>query len=240
MLRKSGTILFWVALFAIAMGLLESAVVIYIREIYYPDGFSFPLKVIDNHILTTEFMREAATLIMLISIAIVAGRSWTERFGLFLYSFGWWDIFYYIFLKLLIDWPESLFTWDILFMIPTTWVGPVLAPVINSLTMIFLGGISCFFQDKLKSIRIKAMEWILLIIGSFVLLITYMQDYSRYMFIKYSFSDLFFTFPDQNMMDYATQYIPRHFNWWLFVIGQLLITSAVFLYYLRLRKRKSK
>ena len=119
---NSGKILFWVAIFSIAMGYLESAVVIYIREIYYPEGFSFPLKVLDNHILVTELLREAATLIMLIGIGVVAGKTPIERFGLFIYSFGWWDIFYYIFLKALVGWPESLLTWDILFMVPTTWV----------------------------------------------------------------------------------------------------------------------
>ena len=236
--KSSGNILFWVALFAIAMGYLESAVVVYIREIYYPEGFSFPLKVLDNHILITEIFREAATLVMLIGIGIVAGRSPIERFGLFIYSFGWWDIFYYVFLKVLIDWPESLLTWDILFMLPTTWVGPVIAPLLNALVMIILGGLISYFQGKYKSVRIKAPEWLLLIAGSVVLLITYMQDYSRYMLKRNSISDLFFSIPDQNMLDHATQYIPRHFNWMLFIIGQGLITIPVLLYFMRLKRRK--
>jgi hypothetical protein len=238
-LQGSGRILFWVALFGVAMGYFESAVVIYIREIYYPEGFSFPLKMLDHHILVTEVFREASTLVMLLALGIIAGRTVTERFGLFIYAFGWWDIFYYVFLKLLIGWPESLLTWDILFMLPTTWVGPVIAPMLNALIMIILGGSVCHFQGKHKSIRIKTMEWMLLIAGSVVLLITYMQDYSRYMLKRYSVSDIFFSLPDQNILDYATQYMPEHFNWMLFIIGQLLITLPVVLYYLRLRKRRS-
>jgi hypothetical protein len=236
--RSSAKILFWVALFAIAMGYLESAVVIYIREIYYPEGFSFPLKVLDSHILITEIFREAATLVMLIGIGVVAGRSSIERFGLFIYSFGWWDIFYYVFLKVLIGWPESLYTWDILFMLPTTWVGPVIAPMLNALVMIFFGGLITYYQGKNKSLRIKAMEWIILISGAGVLLITYLQDYSRYMLERYSFSELFLSIPDQNMMDYATQYIPKEFNWILFIIGQVLISLPVLWYFLRLNKKR--
>jgi hypothetical protein len=236
-LRPAG-ILFRVALFAIAMGYLESAVVIYIREIYYPEGFSFPLKILDNHILVTEIFREAATLIMLAGIGIIAGRSNIERFGLFIYAFGFWDIFYYTFLKILIGWPESFFTWDILFMLPTTWVGPVIAPMLNALTMIILGGFISHFQGLHKSVKIKVTEWILLISGSIVLLITYMQDYSRYMLKKYGISELFLSIPDEEMLDYATLYVPENFNWGLFIVGQAVIGLAVLLYFFRMKNRK--
>jgi hypothetical protein len=33
----------WLAVFSMAMGYLESAVVVYLRKLYYPDGFKFPL-----------------------------------------------------------------------------------------------------------------------------------------------------------------------------------------------------
>ena len=38
-------------LYAVAMGYLEAAVVVYLRAIYYPEGFSFPLKPMDAGIL---------------------------------------------------------------------------------------------------------------------------------------------------------------------------------------------
>ena len=110
--------IFWVSVFGIAFGLVESAVVVYIREMYYPEGFNFPLKAISSRVITTELWREAATILMLIAIGVLAGKNAVQRFAYFLISFAVWDIFYYVFLKLFISWPESFLTWDILFLIP--------------------------------------------------------------------------------------------------------------------------
>ena len=105
----------WVILFSIAMAYLESAVVVYLREIYYPEGFIFPLTPIDSTIAITEFWREVATLVMLLGIGILTGKSAPQRLAFFLLSFAIWDIFYYVFLYVLLGWPASLMTWDILF-----------------------------------------------------------------------------------------------------------------------------
>ena len=99
--RRIRTVIQWITLFGIAMGLLEGAVVVYLRELYYPEGFGFPLKLMSNQVALTELFREAATLIMLMSIGALAGRTRIERFAFFIYSFAVWDIFYYVFLKLL-------------------------------------------------------------------------------------------------------------------------------------------
>ena len=80
--------LIWVTLFAIAMGLLESAVVIYMRELLYPGGFSFPLSPIPERLAVTELLRELATLVMLVGVGVVAGRNFPERFAWFIFSFG--------------------------------------------------------------------------------------------------------------------------------------------------------
>src|SRR6056297_1590396 len=93
--------------FGIAMALFESAVVIYLREIMYPDGFQFPLAPIHPHLLLTELLREASAMIMLICIGLLAAKSFSQRFAWFVYSFALWDIFYYVFLWLLLGWPES-------------------------------------------------------------------------------------------------------------------------------------
>jgi hypothetical protein len=90
-----------VSLFSIAMGLFESAVVIYMREILYPEGFGFPLSPVQPDMMLTELLREGATIIMLLGIGFLAGRNTSERFAWFLYSFAIWDIFYYVFLRLL-------------------------------------------------------------------------------------------------------------------------------------------
>ncbi len=118
----------------------------------------------DEHLALTEIFREAATLIMLVGIGIIAGRNSSERFAWFLYSFAVWDIFYYIFLKLLLNWPESFMTWDILFLIPATWVGPVIAPVIVSITMIAFALIILYSNQKSIPVTIKSSEWICLFV----------------------------------------------------------------------------
>jgi len=118
----------------------------------------------DEHLALTEIFREAATLIMLVGIGIIAGRNSSERFAWFLYSFAVWDIFYYVFLKLLLNWPESFMTWDILFLIPVTWVGPVIAPVIVSITMIAFALIILYSNQKSIPVTIKSSEWICLFV----------------------------------------------------------------------------
>lgn len=114
--------------FAVAMGFLEATVVVYLRAIYYPTGFTFPLVSMAPQLVVAELLREAATLVMLLAPAALLSRNRLERFAWFCWAFAVWDLFYYVFLKVLLGWPESLLTWDVLFLLPTVWVGPVLAP----------------------------------------------------------------------------------------------------------------
>ena len=127
--------LFFLTVYAVAMGFVEAAVVIYLRQLYYPAGFCFPLSSPVLQSLQIEYIREIATIVMLGSVAVLAGGDRTEKAAFFLFSFGLWDLFYYLWLKLLLDWPSSFFTWDILFLIPIVWVAPVLAPMICAVTM---------------------------------------------------------------------------------------------------------
>ena len=127
-----------VTFFAIAMGYLEAIVVAYLRALYYPNGFNFPLaNLVQSEILLIEWVREFATIVMLVTVAMLAGKKFFERSAYFIFAFAVWDIFYYVFLKVILDWPASLFTWDVLFLIPWPWVGPVITPVLCSLLMIF-------------------------------------------------------------------------------------------------------
>ena len=114
----------WLAVFAVAMGFLEGIVVIYLRELYYPQGFDFPLKLMSPELVRIEWIREISTLIMLAAVGIIAGRNNLQRLMYFLFAFGVWDIFYYVALKLLIGWPASLLTWDLLFLIPCVMAEP--------------------------------------------------------------------------------------------------------------------
>src|SRR3954466_7524604 len=138
----------WVSAYAIAMGVLEAAVVIYLRKLYFPGGFRFPMNMIGGDIVVVELWRELATVVMLASIGALAGRTRSERFALFIYAFGLWDLVYYGFLKLTLGWPESVFTWDILFLLPIPWFGPVLAPCLVALTMCGIALTTVGYADR--------------------------------------------------------------------------------------------
>jgi hypothetical protein len=234
---KQIKIIFWITVFAIGMGFLESAVVVYLRNIYYPEGFQFPLSPIDNFIAITELLRETATLLMLISIGWIAGKSPISKFAFFIYSFAIWDIYYYVFLKLLLGWPESLLTWDILFLIPVTWVGPVIAPIILSLTMILLAYLIIMYEQNDVIPIIKLREWIILITGSCLLIFGFCLDYSTFLLEKYSFFEIFNFTGNDSFMEYVSTYTPRKFNWTIFILGEIILLSGIFLYYRRNKKK---
>jgi len=126
----------WLLMYAAAMAYVEAAVVVYLRAIYYPRGFAFPLAPMPPGMAGIEIGREAATLLMLLGVAMLTGAERRERFLAFFVSFGVWDLFYYVWLWLLLGWPPSLLTWDILFLIPVPWIGPVAAPLIVSLGLV--------------------------------------------------------------------------------------------------------
>ncbi len=228
--------LFWLTVFAIAMGYMETAVVVYLREMYYPGGFGFPLKPIGYSIAITEIIREAATIIMLAGAGILTGRTLTEKFGNFVYSFAIWDIFYYVFLKLLLHWPDSLLSWDLLFLIPVPWVGPVLCPVINSLSMILLAIVISYFTDKSLMVKLKMKEWVMLIAGSVIVIISYTLDYSSYILHQFSLTELLDVVKRDVILSYASEYIPHNFDWWIYIIGELLILSGIGVFAARSRK----
>ena len=216
------------SIFAIAMGFLESAVVVYLREIYYPEGFEFPLMMMDGKMALTEVIREAATLVMLATLGMIAGRTRLEKFGIFIFVFGIWDIFYYIFLKMLLGWPESLLTWDILFLIPVTWVGPVLAPLITASSMVIFGGGIMMYSDKGKQLTIRPLEWSLLIIGSLVIIFSFTRDYLCFMQQHMPLTDLFRLTKADEVIAATGSYVPEYFSWCTFGIGQLMLFIAIF------------
>ena len=120
-----GARLAWLATFGTAFGYIEAAIVVYLRALYYPDGFGFPLVMPPLEIGLVEIVREVATLIMLATVAGLAARSAWGRFGAFAVVFGVWDLAFYLGLKATLGWPASLATWDVLFLIPGVWTGPV-------------------------------------------------------------------------------------------------------------------
>ncbi len=168
--------LIWVAIFSISMGFVESAVVVYLRRIYYPEGFSFPLKPLIDNLMGVEVLREAATIFMLLSAAALAGKKIWERFAYFLFCFGVWDIFYYVWLKVLLDWPSTIFDWDILFLMPMPWIGPVIAPITISMLMIFFGLFIIYSFYKGYDFKPILISRILVLVGTGFIIFSFMRD----------------------------------------------------------------
>ena len=166
-------------IFGIAMGFLEGIVVVYLRQVYYPHGFDFPLTLLSPQMLSVEWIREIATMVMLAVIGWLAGRNLLQRLSFFLFTFAVWDIIYYVALKLLLGWPASWLTWDILFLIPFAWIGPVLAPVICSVTMILMAFLLTLLPARGTPVKTTLPDWILIFSGSGIILYTYLIDYLR-------------------------------------------------------------
>lgn len=227
---------FIVTIFSIAMAFMESSVVIYLREIMYPEGFDFPLKPMPGELSLTEILREAATLLMLLAVGMIAGKTFSQRFAWFIFAFAIWDIFYYVFLKILIGWPDSLMTWDLLFLIPVIWTGPVITPVIVSFDMILLAGVIIWFSGEKTSNRLLPYEWVLLVSGSILIFISFIWDFSKYISRFFSIDEIFANYRDQTFLQIIADYSPAKFNWGFFISGELILLATIILYFLRLRR----
>jgi hypothetical protein len=211
-------------LFSIAMAALESAVVVYLRALYYPSGFTVAFKLIETRILLVELAREAATIVMLICIAYVAGKNFRERLAFFLLSFAVWDIFYYGWLKLFINWPSTILEWDILFLIPFTWLAPVIAPIICSVFMLLLAYVLLVKPDNV----LTSQFWMWLISGCAFVLFTFMQDYGGIIF-KYGFlGDYFNLLHNPAFLKISAGYVPDSFNWPMFCLGISAVLIAIY------------
>lgn len=214
-------------IFAVSMGFLEAIVVVYLRELYYPYGFQFPLKEMSPAIIIIEWTREISTLLMLGSVAWISGKILIKRFSVFLFIFGVWDIIYYVGLKIFLDWPESLLTWDILFLIPITWVGPVLAPVLCSLLMIVFAVIldKLILKNKLKKLIRK--EWILLITGAAFIYFTFTVDFGVILINGHFLHDFSNLPKNPEFLKVLNNWIPSHFNWTVFALSFIIICLSI-------------
>jgi hypothetical protein len=166
----------WIVVFSISMAFLESAVVIYLRDLHYPEGFAFPLKMMTSRHIGVEIGREAATILMLIAVSALSGKRFWEKFSYFLICFGFWDLFYYLWLKVALGWPSSLVDWDILFLIPLPWIAPVIAPVTIATMMILAGLFIILLYKRGYDFRPSSLTWVLTIVGTLIILYSFMRD----------------------------------------------------------------
>ncbi len=134
--------LIWLTLFSIAMAYVEATLVVHLRTIYYTDNplEIFPLAILSQRDLNIELAREVATIVMILSVALLAEKGFTRVIAAFVYVFGLWDICYYIWLKLMIGWPQSWLEWDVLYLIPWPWFGPWITPALVALMFVVWGG----------------------------------------------------------------------------------------------------
>ncbi|MBI5014975.1 MAG: hypothetical protein HZB55_05715 [Deltaproteobacteria bacterium] len=179
-----------------AFGFIEGAVVVYLRALAGPGEFGFPLAPLPERLVLTEIAREAATIVLLLGMSWATAREGFRRFAAFAFSFGVWDLTYYAALKALLHWPGSWLTWDVLFLIPVPWLGPVLAPLLVSAGLVSAALLLLGMSPGAPS-PLRLRDWIieaaagLAIVGSFV----------------------------RNWRVAATGGVPTDFPWWLFGAG---------------------
>jgi hypothetical protein len=196
-------------LFGIAFGYVEASVVVYLRMLAEPIRQAAGLPLNDLFPLTRpeqlgpylkivriEVVREAATLFMLVAVALAVARNFRTWLAAFSVAFGVWDLVFYASLKALIGWPASIFTWDLLFLLPVPWTGPVLAPSIVAATLT-IGGIAGLIRTPE---RVPRISWALLVLGGAILLASFMWDW-------------------QSIVNGG---VPGRFPWTVFAIGEAI------------------
>jgi hypothetical protein len=159
-----------------------------------------------------EIVREGATLVMLFTIGMLAARVWRRRLAYMLIAFGVWDIFYYVFLRIITDWPKSPLDWDILFLLPLPWWGPVLAPVFIAVLMIAWGTLATQFAETAPVTAFTRKLWGLSAVGVALALYVFMADALRA--IPQGF-------------DMVTSVLPKSFNWSVFSAALMLMATPV-------------
>jgi hypothetical protein len=212
-----------IVLFGIAFGCVEAAVVVYLRTLgeparekvlaSRPHDEVFPLLTLDDWknagmdfrpLAATELVRELATMLMLASIGLAYAQNSRQWLAGFMIAFGVWDIFYYVFLKLFVGWPASLWTWDLLFLIPVPWSGPVITPVLVSLAMIAAGIVILNREAGGIPVHFGRRHWAAIIAGGLVLIVAFCWDFRGT----------------------ARGDMPNPFNWPLFLLGMAIGISG--------------
>lgn len=223
-------------LLGVSFAYVEAAIVVYLRTIYEPVRARlhpetpayelFPLITPEQlaaesapvrDLLPIEVIREAATLLLLAAAGMAVshnGRQWVAAFAV---GMGTWDIFFYVFLKLLIGWPASLLTWDVLFLIPAPWASPVAAPILVASSMIAGGLLLLYVESNGGVFYTTAKHWMGLVAGAAIVLASFLWDTPR-------------------LVAGGT---PRSFPWGVFMVGEAIGVAAFAHAYWRSRSGRS-
>lgn len=202
-----------VVLFAVAMAWMESATVIYLRTLV---GRIEPYQArplpISVGLGETELVREVATMLMLVTVGWLAGRTWRSRLSYAMITFGVWDILYYVFLAIIGGWPRSVMDWDVLFLIPLPWWGPVLAPMLIAAMMVIGGTLVSQYDEPHRPMWPGRWAWVLNLIGVFVALYVFMADAIQAV---------------PGGIDAIRDVLPASFNWPLFIVALILMAAPI-------------
>jgi hypothetical protein len=202
-----------VVAFAVGMAWVESASVYYLRtavdRIQPHQANPLPISAAFGPV---ELVREAATLVMLFAVGAIAGRTWHHRLAYTAIAFGVWDILYYAFLRIMTDWPQSLFDWDVLFLLPLPWWGPVLAPVSIAALMILWGTLATQFTDRGPMTAVRRNLWGASALGIGLALYVFMADSVHLL---------------HQGIEATRQVLPQRFNWPLFLTALALMSMPV-------------
>ena len=205
----------WVVVFvyAVAMAWGEAAVVLYLRTMFHRiDPYQANPMPMSGNLGAVEVAREAATMVMLLTVGILAGHTWRRRIGYIAVAFGAWDIFYYIFLNIMCGWPRSVMDWDVLFLIPLPWWGPVLAPMLIASLMIFWGTFASQFEHVRRPVLPELAAAGTGLIGAMIGLLVFMTDSMAAV---------------SHGATAVRNVLPKSFNWSLFCVALLLMAAPV-------------
>ncbi len=122
-------------------------------------------------------------------------------------------------MRLQLGWPDSLFSYDILFLIPTLWVSPVICPILISLSLV---GYATWLMAlaRRRGMPMPSLIHCTLIAGGAGL-------------VLFSFIE--------NAEYYRQGGLPPQFSWPAFAVGYVLSTTVAIHYlYLALRRPKTR
>lgn len=213
MMRKNpAQLVICLTVFAIAMAYLEAAIVVYLRGLYYPDDITrvFPLAMLTPAHLLIEIGREACTILMLTTVAVIAAHGFTRRFAVFCLLMGIWDLFYYVWLKVLIGWPLTWLEWDVLFLIPWIWLGPWICPAVIAMLFIIWG---CRVLASPAEFSFSRRQSIIFVAGALLGLASFLWPAADVLF--------------STGIGGLAGFMPQQFGWWLYLPGVLLMSMGL-------------
>lgn len=201
----------WLTVFAICMANVEASLVVHLRSIYYSNNplEIFPLKLLSHRDLYIELFRELSTIAMILSVSLLSVPERYRQFGVFLFVFGLWDIFYYIWLKIMIGWPVSWMEWDVLFLIPWPWLAPWISAACIAILMV-AGGVRILVSTRISGFDLIGM--LLLISGVLICLASFLLP----------------AWPLLEQGEVAFKnYMPGSFSWPVYISGYALMAGGL-------------